>query len=481
MATLQFSRRRVLAAAGVLPLIGAALGACAAAPSASTTASLASSATTATRSSVAAATSRAASSAIPLPATVPPAAGAITLTWGGEDTLANIKSQTAEVDAFNKQQSAIHVNYLPVTNILGAIPTKLQTMIAGGVAPDFFQLSSSYYASAVGKGVFLDLTAYVNQSTSFHTDDFFPVVWNAYLYHNRIFAIPREGAPTATFYNADMYQQAGIAPPPGTLKDAAAWTTDAFLEAATRLTRTAGGSTSVYGYAAPQGAWAPFLFSFGGDVLDSSLTKCVLDSPAAITAFTWLQDTLYKQQVAPQPAEAAKLAPDKRFEAAGLAMVLDKRFSGGEFGQTIHNFSWKLAPFPAGPAGRISDMTSNAVAVWAQTKHPAEAFQAADFMESTAGHLLRMQLAPQIGVPQRKSVVESSQFLNDEMPPTENQLIIDQIATSRFFPPMTPVWPDVSAAIGKAMTTLWQNKGTPHDVLTALVPQVNALLAGQGS
>jgi len=412
--------------------------------------------------------------------TVAPAKGAVTVAWGGEDDPFVAAGHIAEVAAYNKMQDKIHVDYIPITGILGAAPAKLQTMIAGGSAPDLFELGSAYYISAVRQGVLLDLTSYINQSATFNKDDFFPVVWDAFLYQNRVYTIPREGAPTVLFYNVDLFQRAGIPLPPTTLKDADSWTNDAFLAAAAKLTQKAGGGTSVYGYYSAEAAWWPFLFSYGGNVLSDDNTKCVLDSDQSVAAFQWMQDSIYKQQVGPTPEVLAKTAANTVFESGNTAMIFTRRSQNGQYAKAIHGFTWKLGPFPKGPAGHHSDMISNSVSVDARTKHPAEAFEAASFMESTQGHLIRMQYAQQIGVPQRKSVVASPQFLNNVMSPAENQLVIDQIADAKFQPPMTPAWTQISNLLNPALASIWENKGNPRDILGGLVGPINALLAKQG-
>lgn len=80
---------------------------------------------------------------------------------------------------------------------------------------------------------------------------------------------------------------------------------------------------------------------------------------------------------------------------------------GGQVAAAGTLASMKLGPSPKGPASRHSDMMSNSVSVSAQTKHSAEAFEVASFMESTQGHLIRMRFAQQIGVPQGNSMVAS--------------------------------------------------------------------------
>lgn len=413
--------------------------------------------------------------------TVAPAKGAVVVSWGGENDPFVSAGHIAEVTAFNKMQDKIHVDYVPIAGILGGAPAKLQTMIASGSAPDLFELGSAYYISAVRQGSLLDITAYVDQSPSFNKSDFFPVVWDAFLYKNHVYTIPREGAPTVLFYNVDAFQRAGLQPLPTTLKDADNWTTDAFLAAAAKLTQKSGGGTSVYGYYSAQGSWWPFLFSFGGRVLSEDNSKCLLASDQSVAAFQWLQDSIDKQQVAPTPMVLSKTAANTVFENGGTAMLFNRRSQSGQYAKTIHGFTWKLGPIPKGPAGRHSDMISNSVSVSAQTKHRAEAFAAASFMESTQGHLIRMQFAQQIGVPQRKSVVASPQFLNNIMSPAENQLVIDQIADAVFQPPMTPAWTQITNLLNPALTKIWQNQGNARDILSALVGPINALLAQQGS
>jgi len=45
--------------------------------------------------------------------------------------------------------------------------------------------------------------------------------------------------------------------------------------------------------------------------LNADNTKCVFDSSASVTGFQWMQDAIYVDKVAPQPADLQKTAQNK--------------------------------------------------------------------------------------------------------------------------------------------------------------------------
>jgi len=100
-----------------------------------------------------------------------PNSAAVQLTWGGEDGTFVAAGHKAEIDAFNKANPGIQVTYVPISAILSDAPAKLQTMIAGGDPPDFFEIGSSYYASVVAKGILLNLGSFIARSEDFNVGD----------------------------------------------------------------------------------------------------------------------------------------------------------------------------------------------------------------------------------------------------------------------------------------------------------------------
>ena len=138
----------------------------------------------------------------------------------------------------------------------------------------------------------------------------------------RRYALPLDFGSQAVYYSTALWDAAGLTRPPYDWT-ARGWTTEEFLDAARRLARLpvgpggeavdgererpagSGGGTGagVWGWHQGTGLrqWAPWVWSFGGDVLDKQGTKCVLDQAPAVEGLQFLQDLIHKHRVMPPP------------------------------------------------------------------------------------------------------------------------------------------------------------------------------------
>jgi multiple sugar transport system substrate-binding protein len=135
------------------------------------------------------------------------------------------------------------------------------------------------------------------------------------------------------FYNKAVFDAAGVSYPPAAAEDA--WTWDEFLDAARKLTRDVSGrhpgepgfdpdQISMYGVSFETDQWygyLPFIYSNGGEVVDESGSRLLLDSPQAVEAIQRLADLMWVQHVMPTPEQQRSLpASDALMQTGQLAM-----------------------------------------------------------------------------------------------------------------------------------------------------------------
>ncbi|HEX6971579.1 MAG TPA: extracellular solute-binding protein [Limnochordia bacterium] len=95
---------------------------------------------------------------------------------------------------------------------------KLAVAFAGGVAPDIVQFSTRDAPRFIANGLFvpLDLGVFGVSSRAEYARLWFPGALGTMLLYDEIYFIPNEVTTFATFYNVDMFTNAGLDKPPAT-------------------------------------------------------------------------------------------------------------------------------------------------------------------------------------------------------------------------------------------------------------------------
>ena len=105
--------------------------------------------------------------------------------------------------------------------------TELQTRIAGGEAPDSFELNYENFVTYASKGALLDLTTAVDAETA---GRYYPEALEAFQLDGVQFGLPASFSNVVLFYNKDLFDAAGMDYPTGE------WTWEDFRAAAEQLT-----------------------------------------------------------------------------------------------------------------------------------------------------------------------------------------------------------------------------------------------------
>jgi multiple sugar transport system substrate-binding protein len=286
----------------------------------------------------------------------------------------NEKFERDRVDMFNKSQQAAIVE--PVILPYEDLWTKLDILVASGQAPDSVWYDYAAYP-LIAKGEFIDLKPYVETvpemlDDAVYDQNFWPPA--KMLGDDQMISLPIGGEGMNLFYNRDLLDAAGQAYPNEEL------TWDTFLALAKELTKTEGDKITQFGTAlgTMQAWWAwPMLpQSRGVDIVDSRTkpTKSLLNTPEVIESLQFLQDLVYKDKVAPDPAQASVLADQGGDFASGkVALFIDGAWDVVGF-RGIDRFKWDIALLPKGPKGRISPFWIGGPMVSKQSKNPDQAW-----------------------------------------------------------------------------------------------------------
>ena len=317
--------------------------------------------------------------------------------WGDP---AEQKSQSAIVDDFRAANPNIDVD-VTVSDWDGYW-AKLLTVVSGGAAPDVFAMDGPIGPDWQKRDVLLDLTPliaadgfdlgqlYANAVKQFTTRD------------GKNFGLPRDLNATALYYNKAMFDAAGIQYPDDT------WDWDKLVEVGKKLTldKDLDGTVDQWGLYTEttdmENAWGPFVWQAGGDILNADGTAIALDKPESAAGLQFLQDLIWKHNVASDPAlsdAGGDLFENGRaaMEINGSWLVPTHEAAGLDFG---------IAPVPKGPAGRASMVNATGAVIYKNSKSPEAAWELVKYLASPAAQTKMMAL--KASVPANKEILSTT-------------------------------------------------------------------------
>jgi len=300
--------------------------------------------------------------------------------------------------------------------------TRLPTMVASGSVPDLIGLQSLRTGSFASRNIYLPLDDLIAADKDVNIDDFNKGIREGLSYKGKIYALAYDFGPIVLYYNKSHFDKAGVPVP----KDD--WTWDDFIQTSRALTRDISG-TAVMGFAAPNtfDVMIPFIFSNGGDYVDSEFKKSLLSTPETIDAIQWYADLIYKHKVSgvvDDPGNA-NWGSDQ-FYGGRAAMFTTGPWNFVNARSKLKDV-WDVTLMPRGKAGSVSSIAGSGFGIATGTKFKNEAWQVLKYITSTEG-LSKVARAGR-GYPGRVSAQPS--FYRAEVPPEHQQLIATQAATGK--------------------------------------------------
>ena len=169
-------------------------------------------------------------------------------------------------DGFEASQSAIEVDLVQIAERDDLI-ARLSTAFAGGEPPDLFLMNYRYLGQFESKGALEPVGPYLDGSDAFSAEDFYPEAMTAFQIDGVQTCMPQNVSSLVLYYNRDLFEQAGVEPPP-----AEGWSWNDMVAAATELTQDTDGDgvVDVYGLGIDVEIirLAPFVWSNGGEIVD---------------------------------------------------------------------------------------------------------------------------------------------------------------------------------------------------------------------
>jgi len=355
----------------------------------------------------------------PAPAapTAPPAASSKVelsfLNWNNTGTLK--AAYDVYISGFLVKQprvSAINVEAQPFVNFGDVLNVRLSAK----TPPNISWVNASTGPQYVKSGKLVDLTPTINATSGFDLTDYPDASLAPWKNGDKLVALPFTNASNVVFYNADIFQKAGI-PTPLELSSQGKWTWSAMRDTAKQLVDKQAAKYGLLlnnniftnGFRNLIDIYAPY----GAAPWSDDGQTCTISSPQAVQATQMIWDMIYTDKSLPGPSVQAD------WTAGNIGMVLGRANAFANLAQLP--FKWDIVAVPDGPNGFVPERAQNGIGVWGDAPN---ADMAAEFVVYTLTKENSMKFAANTPSP-RKSLANL-----DAIQPANKVLTGDQLTRS---------------------------------------------------
>jgi multiple sugar transport system substrate-binding protein len=352
------------------------------------------------------------------------------------------------IEAFAKQRPDVTIR----VQLSGPDPNQqILTYAAGGKCPDVVMQWESY-SHFVELGVLENLNPFIAADPAFAArirDDGEPALYDLFRYQGGQYVLPEQWAGVFLYYNRKLFEEAGVAPPPGRWEDA--WTFDEFLAAAQALTkRDSSGTTTQWGFVdawpVPRYSASIFGMNNGGEWFIPAIDpqRAGIDGDLFIEGFQFYADLSVRHHVAPRSSDAEALPSIELFSQGKAAMMLTGHWQYSAM-LTTPDLDFDITVLPVGLHGRgaKSDIGTTGLGISATSPRKELAWEFVKFATGPVGQ--QAVAASGLFVPVLKSVLHAPDFAKAHS--RIRNLGVLTAGPSNSNPiPVTPNWARVDAA-----------------------------------
>lgn len=376
------------------------------------------------------------------------------------------------IEAFEEQHPNINVEFENIGSS-GEYYQKLQTTIAGGLAPDVFYPATHVAYALASKGGLLTLDDYI-AADGIDMAKYDQNILALYQQEGQQYCLPIDTAALVVFYNQDLFDAAGVAYPE------TGWTWDDFLATAQALTADVDGDgqTDQFGVDVFTNYWPMVVWTQTGHALYDDIRNPASFLGAkedAVAAVQWLADLINVYGVMPTAEQRADISD--MFVAGKAAMQVvghwrvPRYLANAEFG-------FDFAPLPVG-AIAANRADGSCFAVSATSEHPDEAWEFVKFLAGPDSLGVDLLLELQQMTPVVLEFQESEAFLNPEGLEGSNKAAFLAGKENLFsmYDPIHPMYAEWDALWKQELGEVWLGNATAAEAFERMVPKVEEMLA----
>lgn len=396
----------------------------------------------------------------------------VTLRWRTRpDNQAEIDVYTAASQSIDESWDGVTLQYEPGGSESASYQDVLVTEIEAGTAPDVFWIPGTDVARFTKAGLILNLAQYGAADEEFSVDNFYagpmgflttPVEAGV----DALWGLPRDVSAFAIYYNADLFDEAGLDYPGGD-----DWTWERFTEAANAINEL-GDEITGFGMNAWWANWGYFINAAGSSFFNEDFTSCGLNNEGTVAGLEAAKALFDSGAAIPWGTDS-----EPPFLAGNVGMFMNGRWATPG---TIANasFNWNVAPLPIGPSGKATNwLFWGAYVVNANTANPEQAWELVTRLTSAE---IQGQIASLgANIPSRATQEAIDLFLGT-LPDSgvNNQAFVDG-TTSEDVRTEAPLfygdWPAIDQAYGTAVTAVFNGELGAQEFADTICDQVAPL------
>ena len=340
---------------------------------------------------------------------------------------------------------------------------KLQTLIAGGTAPDVFELNYENFVTYAEKGLLLDLSPMLAADSTVDPAIYYPRALEAFNYNGMQLGLPATFSTVMLYYNKDMFDKAGLPYP------TADWTWADAIAAGKQLNDPANG---VWGLHSGVQFWEFYKKAAQNNCkfFNEDKTEVLINSPECVQALQTMVDLVKTEKVMPSAAEMGGVSDGDMFKSGNLAMDVTGIWMFSAFKDAP--FQWDITVEP-GMATKATHFFANAVSVFAATKHPQEAYEWAKFFTSDA-KMAKIRVESGWELPALSNPEYFTDYLS-QTPPANRQAVFDSLEFA-VVPPVIARQSEMQDGVNKLLEQVMLDQLTPQEALDQAKTLIESLL-----
>jgi len=343
---------------------------------------------------------------------------------------------------------------------------KLLAAIASETQPDIAQIEIHAIPQFAASGAIVPLDSFMEQGEGDRKEDFIAGLLNNTEYEGETYGIPFNRSVPVFYYNADMFEEAGISGPPETWQDVETY--------AKKLTKS---DPKVYGYT-PVNAWWFFqsmVWSGGGEMTSENFDQATFNTPEARAGMEIWQSL--KQDGAVNVRSGTEAWPQtiSDFAQGRTAMYNGSAGDMGQIEGENPDFEWKATFIPKFEEYAVPTGGANAAILAKDKERQKAAWEFVSWFTSTDQTIEWSQKTGYL--PVKQAAVEDPKMVRYYEENPNYKVPVDQLEYARTAPE-SPDYPEVLEAIQTGMDDILYNNKPVGPTLEEAEEKGSEILSG---
>lgn len=369
------------------------------------------------------------------------------------DHLEDLDAIIAEFEAQN-EGITIEVSTAPFADYF----TLLQADVVSGDAPDVFELNYESFVTYAANGTLLDISDMLSGDAPYY-----PRALEAFQYEGAQLALPETFSTVLMFYNADLFDEAGVEYP------TTEWTWDDATAAAEAITALGDGTWGIF---QPVQFWEFYKKAAQNgecEFFNEDMTESTINSPACVETLEMMMSFM-DNGLMPTAAELSGVSDSELFLNGDVGMLVTGIWMFGAFAEA--DFNWDVQIEPA-INQNAHHFFANGVAVSATTDNTEASAAWAEFLTASET-AAQVRVASSWELPALNEPAYFEDYL--EITPPENREAVFLALESPVTPPVIERQNEMQDAVNGFITQFADGMLTAQEALDLSKEAIDALI-----